>query len=74
MNITNAEGANDRLVVQALGGNDTVTATALPAGVIQLTLDGGAGNDDLRGSQGADTMIGGDGNDSSSVTTATTWR
>ena len=64
VNITNAEGANDHLAVQALGGNDTVTATALPAGVIQLAIDAGAGNDTLRGSQGADTMIGGDGNDS----------
>ena len=64
VNITGAEGANDRLVVQAAGGNDTVTATTLPADVIQLTLDGGAGNDAVRGSQGADTMLGGDGNDS----------
>ena len=64
VNITNAEGANDRLVVQALGRNDTVTATALPADVIELTLDGGAGNDTIRGSQGADVVIGGDGNDS----------
>src|SRR5262249_15274929 len=63
VNITNAEGANDRLTVQGLGGDDTITATTLPAGVIQLTLDGGAGNDTILGSQGADTILGGDGND-----------
>jgi Ca2+-binding RTX toxin-like protein len=54
---------NDKLVVRALGGNDGVTATTLPAGVVLLTLDGGSGNDTLLGSQGADTFFGGDGND-----------
>ena len=63
VNITNAEGANDSLVINALGGDDGVTATTLPAGVIELTLDGGAGNDTLLGSQGADVFLGGDGND-----------
>ncbi|MDW6022481.1 calcium-binding protein [Mesorhizobium sp. BAC0120] len=61
--IANAEGANDRLVVNGLGGNDSITATTLPAGVVKLTIDGGAGNDTIRGSQGADVLIGGDGND-----------
>ncbi|MGY8705440.1 calcium-binding protein [Bradyrhizobium sp. 18BD] len=60
--IANAEAANDRLVIQALGGNDVIDASALAA-VIGLTLDGGAGNDTITGSQGADTLIGGDGND-----------
>ncbi len=59
MSITNAEGANDALVVNALGGDDRVTATTLPAGVIKLTVDGGAGEDDLLGSQGADVFLGG---------------
>ena len=63
VNITNSEGANDSLVVNALGGADGVTATTLPAGVIKLTVDGGAGNDSLLGSQGADVFRGGDGND-----------
>jgi Ca2+-binding RTX toxin-like protein len=63
VNLTNTEGANDRLVVQGGGGDDGITATTLPAGVIALTLDGGAGDDTILGSQGADTILGGDGDD-----------
>jgi Ca2+-binding RTX toxin-like protein len=63
VNITHAEGANDRLVINAGGGNDGITATTLPAGVIGLTIDGGAGDDNILGSQGADLLIGGTGND-----------
>ncbi|MCK1742518.1 calcium-binding protein [Bradyrhizobium sp. 139] len=59
--IANAE-AGDRLVIQALGGNDVIDASTLAA-VIGLTIDGSAGNDTITGSQGADTLIGGDGND-----------
>jgi Ca2+-binding RTX toxin-like protein len=64
VNITGSEGANDSLVVNALGGDDGITASTLPAGVINLTVDGGAGNDTIQGSQGADKIFGGDGNDS----------
>jgi Ca2+-binding RTX toxin-like protein len=63
VNITNSEGANDSLVVNALGGDDGVTATTLPAGVINLVVDGGAGEDTLLGSQGADVFLGGANND-----------
>jgi Ca2+-binding RTX toxin-like protein len=63
VSITGAEGANDRLIVNAGAGNDTINAAGLPVGVIGLTIDGGAGNDTITGSQGADTLIGGDGND-----------
>jgi hypothetical protein len=63
VDITNSEGTNDSLVINALGGNDGVTATTLPAGVIKLTIDGGAGNDTLLGSQGADVFLSGAGND-----------
>ena len=63
VNITASEGANDSLVVNALGGDDGVTATALPADVIKLIVDGGAGDDTLLGSQGADVFRGGDGDD-----------
>jgi Ca2+-binding RTX toxin-like protein len=63
VNIDQSEGANDSLVINALGGNDGVTATTLPAGVIKLTVDGGAGNDTILGSQRADVFLGGAGND-----------
>ncbi len=58
--IANSEGANDALVINALGGDDQVTATTLPAGVIKLTTDGGAGEDSVLGSQGADVVLAGD--------------
>jgi Ca2+-binding RTX toxin-like protein len=61
--IDGAEGANDSLVVEALGGNDIINASAIAAGEIKLTIDGGDGNDTITGSQGADTLIGGDGDD-----------
>ena len=74
MNITNAEGANDSLVVNALGGDDSVTATALPAGVIKLTIDGGAGDDTLLGSRAPTCSSAATATTSSSATTATTSR
>jgi Ca2+-binding RTX toxin-like protein len=61
--ITGAEAARDQLIVNALGGDDIVNASNLQAGVIVLTLNGGAGNDLLIGSQGDDLIIGGTGND-----------
>lgn len=63
VNLTNAEGANDALVINALAGDDRVTATTLPAGIVKLTIDGGSDKDTLLGSQGADVLIGGAGND-----------
>jgi Ca2+-binding RTX toxin-like protein len=63
VNVTNSEGANDQLVVKALAGNDTISASTLVAGITRLTVDGGAGNDTILGSRGADVLIGGDGND-----------
>ena len=62
VNIDGCGRANDLLAINA-GGNDTINASTLPAGVIGLTIDGGAGNDTIIGSQGADMLIGGDGND-----------
>jgi Ca2+-binding RTX toxin-like protein len=61
--VSGSEGANDRLIVNELGGNDTMNASTLPAGVVQLTVDGGAGDDRIIGSAGSDILIGGDGND-----------
>lgn len=63
INITQSEGANDSAVIKTLGGDDSITATTLPAGVTRLTIDTGAGNDTVLGSQGADIVLGGDGND-----------
>jgi len=53
----------EQIVVSALGGDDTINASGLAAGRVQLTLDGGAGNDTVVGSQGADLILGGSGND-----------
>ena len=49
---TGAEGANNSLVINGLGGNDTIDASALTAGMIKLTIDGGGGNDTILGSGG----------------------
>ena len=59
----NAADADDRLVVNSGAGNDVIDASMLPAAVMALTVDGGAGSDTIIGSQGADMLIGGDGND-----------
>ena len=61
--ILNSDPTLDNLIINGLGGDDTVDASALPAGLINLTLNGGAGNDTLIGSQGDDLLIGGPGND-----------
>jgi Ca2+-binding RTX toxin-like protein len=63
INVTNSEGANDTLVINTLGGDDSITATSLPAGITKLTIDAGAGNDTILGSQGDDILRGGNGND-----------
>jgi Ca2+-binding RTX toxin-like protein len=63
VHISGAEPASDALIVNALGGDDLVNASGLSATAIQLTEDGGAGNDILIGGAGADTIRGGDGND-----------
>jgi Ca2+-binding RTX toxin-like protein len=59
----NHADAGDTLTVNGGAGNDTINASALPAGIVGLTIDGGAGADAITGSQGADTLVGGDGND-----------
>ena len=63
VSINGSEGTNDALVINTLGGNDTIDASGLAAGVTHLTIDGGDGNDTIIGSGGADTLIGGAGND-----------
>jgi Ca2+-binding RTX toxin-like protein len=56
-------GTSENLVVNANGGDDTITAGNGLAPLIQITMDGGAGNDILTGGDGNDILIGGDGND-----------
>lgn len=63
VNIFFPEAANDRLALNALGGNDSVDATSLEADGVQLSINGGLGIDVMRGSEGNDTFNGGDGND-----------
>src|SRR5713226_6316204 len=56
-------GTTENLVVNANGGDDIITAGNGLAGLIQLTIDGGAGNDTITGGDGNDVLIGGDGDD-----------
>jgi len=65
--IAGAEGANDSLMVNGAAGDDVINASGLAAGRINLTLNGGAGNDTITGSQGNDTVIGGQGTDTAKL-------
>jgi Ca2+-binding RTX toxin-like protein len=70
--VLGGESGLDKLIINGLGGDDTIDASAVSAGAIDLVLNGGAGNDlliggdgndVLNGQQGADTMFGGPGDD-----------
>jgi Ca2+-binding RTX toxin-like protein len=63
ISVNDAEGANDALVIHGLGGDDFLSATTLAAGIITLTIDGGAGDDVIIGSQAGDMLLGGQGDD-----------
>jgi Ca2+-binding RTX toxin-like protein len=63
VNILGAESANDRLTINALAGDDVVEASGLAAAAIQLSADGGTGDDILIGGDGNDTLSGNDGDD-----------
>ena len=56
-------GTSEKLVVNANGGNDSYSASGDLAALIGITVDGGAGNDTLLGSNGIDLLLGGAGND-----------
>jgi Ca2+-binding RTX toxin-like protein len=62
VNILNTEAA-DKLNVDGGAGNDTINASTLAAGVVTLSLDGGAGDDRILGGAGAEVLLGGDGDD-----------
>jgi Ca2+-binding RTX toxin-like protein len=57
-------GTSENLTLNANGGDDSYSATGNLAALIDVTVDGGAGNDTILGGNGADTLLGGDGNDS----------
>ena len=59
--ISNFE-ANDRIVINGLGGDDAIVASGLGT-AMQFTANGGDGNDVLVGSNGNDTLNGGNGDD-----------
>lgn len=56
-------GTSENLVVNMNGGNDRFSTTGDLAALIKITVDGGAGDDNILGSNGADLLLGGDGND-----------
>ncbi|MFL5117777.1 MAG: calcium-binding protein, partial [Microvirga sp.] len=56
-------GTMENIVINANGGDDIVTAGNGLATLIQLTVDGGTGNDTITGGDGDDSLSGGDGND-----------
>jgi Ca2+-binding RTX toxin-like protein len=56
-------GTTENLVLNMNGGDDVFTASNGLAGLINLTVDGGAGNDTITGGDGNDRLLGGDGDD-----------
>jgi Ca2+-binding RTX toxin-like protein len=56
-------GTSEKLVLNANGGDDSSSATGNLAALIAMTVDGGAGNDSLLGSNGVDLLLGGSGDD-----------
>jgi Ca2+-binding RTX toxin-like protein len=56
-------GTSEKLVLNANGGDDRFAATGNLAALIAITVDGGANNDTLLGSNGVDLLLGGAGND-----------
>jgi Ca2+-binding RTX toxin-like protein len=61
--VTGGEVASDRLVLNALGGDDVVNAGGVAAGAVPMTFNAGLGTDTVIGTHGADLVVGGDGND-----------
>jgi Ca2+-binding RTX toxin-like protein len=63
VNIVGTDPTLDTLTIDALAGNDVVTAADLQAGLINLIINGGPGDDVLIGSHGDDIIFGGEGDD-----------
>ena len=56
-------GTIENIALNANGGDDSIDASTLQSGIVKLTIDGGAGDDTILGSRGADMLLGGDGDD-----------
>ena len=63
IDVSNIDGGLDLLTINGLDGNDTFNASGVPFGTIKIAIDAGAGNDTITGSQAADVVLGGIGND-----------
>jgi len=63
LNVDHADAGLDFLTIEGGAGNDVIDASGMPAASVKLVLNGGNGNDVLRGGAGDDTLNGGDGND-----------
>ena len=56
-------GTSENLVLNANGGDDSFSATGNLTALINITADGGAGNDTILGGNGVDLLFGGEGSD-----------
>ena len=56
-------GTTENVVINAGAGDDVITGQNGLASLINLTVDGGDGNDTITGGDGNDTLLGGAGND-----------
>jgi hypothetical protein len=63
VNISHPEVANDLLTVKGNAGADVINGGIGLATLIKLTIDGGADNDVIGGGDGAEMLLGSDGND-----------
>jgi Ca2+-binding RTX toxin-like protein len=54
---------SEALAVESLAGNDTLNGAVGLAALVQLTMEGGAGNDAINGGDGNDSLRGGTEND-----------
>jgi Ca2+-binding RTX toxin-like protein len=61
--IDHSEAANDLLNIDGLGGDDTINGSVGLAALIKLGIDGDAGNDTISGGDGAEVLVGSDGDD-----------
>ena len=62
-NVNGIDAGVDALTINGLGGADTIDASQLHAGQMNLTINGGDGDDLIKGSAGDDLVTGGRGND-----------